>query len=79
MNLLNVSDQADVNALVVHWSTPLSISDTFEFEKANADRKKRMVAAKRSMLGGRAGGGKGTSSFMCRKSEWLVRGSEEHS
>ncbi len=44
MNLLNVSDQADVKALVVHWSTPLSTADTFEFEEANVDRKERRTA-----------------------------------
>jgi len=41
MNLLNVSDQAEVNALVVHWSTPWSIA---EFEEANVDRKERRRA-----------------------------------
>lgn len=52
MNLLNVSDQADVNALVVHWSTPWSIVDAFEFEGANMDRKlKKRRKAQRSRLG----------------------------
>jgi len=56
MNLLNVSDQAEVNALVVHWSTPWSIANAFEFEETNVDRKKRRKAQRRlSMLGGRAG------------------------
>lgn len=50
MNLLNVSDQADVNALVVHWSTPWSMADAFESEEANMDRKKRRKA-QRSRLG----------------------------
>jgi hypothetical protein len=57
MNLLNVSDQADVNAFVVHWSTTWSIADAFEFEEANVDRKKKRKAQRRlSMLGGRAAG-----------------------
>ena len=43
MNLLNVSDQAVVNALVVHWSTPWSTADALEF-KANVDRTKRRKA-----------------------------------
>lgn len=56
MNLLNVSDQADVNALVVHWSTPWSIADAFEFEEANVDRRKKRKAQRRlNMLCGRAG------------------------
>jgi hypothetical protein len=56
MNLLKASDQADVNALVVHWSTPWSIAETFEFEEANVNRKKRSKAQRRlGMLGGRAG------------------------
>jgi hypothetical protein len=57
MNLLNVSDQAVVNALVVHWSTPWSIADAFEFEEANVDRlrTKRRKAQRRLSMGGRAG------------------------
>jgi len=56
MNLLNVSDQADVNALVVHWSTPWSIADAFEFEEANVDRRKKRKAQRRlNMLCERAG------------------------
>jgi hypothetical protein len=56
MNPLSVSDQADVNALVVHWSTSWSIDNAFEFEEANVDRKKRRKTQRMlSMLGGRAG------------------------
>jgi hypothetical protein len=58
--LLNVSDQADVNALVVHCSTSWSIT----FEEETVDRKEkneRRRIARRSMLGcmsepGRKGG-----------------------
>lgn len=59
--MLNVSDQADVNALVVHWSTRWSIAGTFEFEEANAnaDRKERRRAQQRSMLAVGAGKKKG--------------------
>jgi len=60
MNLLSVSDQADVNALAVHWSTPWSIGNAFEFEEANVDRKKRRKVQRMvCMLGGCASKGKG--------------------
>ena len=55
MNLLSVSDQAVVNALVVHWSTPWSFADAFEFEEAIVDRTKRKKAQRRLSMGGRAG------------------------
>ena len=49
MKLLNVSDQADVNAFVVHCNTSWSIT----FEEANVDRtarRRKRSAAQRSML-----------------------------
>jgi hypothetical protein len=62
---LKVSDQADVNALVVHWSTPWSIAETFEFEEANVNRKKRSKAQRRlGMLGGEPEGKGNLLTFM---------------
>lgn len=63
MNLLNVSDQAVVNALVVHWSTPWSIADAFKFE-ASVDRTKRKKAQRRLSMGGLTGREKGPRDYM---------------
>jgi len=49
--LLNVSDQAEVNALVVHCNTSWSIG----FEDASVDSKDRRAVARSSMMLGGSG------------------------